>query len=53
MLFRSKDVQVPLGQGIVDWPDFFEAAKIGGLKNFYVEMEPETFEPSAKYLLKL
>ena len=47
---KAKDVQVPLGQGIVDWPDFFEAAKIGGLRNFYVEMEPETFEPSAKFL---
>jgi len=49
----AKDAQVPIGQGIVEWPDFFEAAKIGGVKNFYVEMAPETFEPSAKYLLNL
>ena len=49
----AKDAQMPIGQGIVDWPDFFEAAKIGGVKNFYVEMAPETFEPSAKYLLNL
>lgn len=46
----EKESQVPLGQGIVDWIDFFNAAKIGGLKNFFVEMAPEYFEPSAKYL---
>ncbi len=49
----AKDAQVSIGQGIVDWPDFFEAAKIGGVKNFYVEMAPVTFEPSVKYLLSL
>lgn len=48
---KEKDAQVPIGNGVVDWQDFFEAAKIGGLKNFYVEMSPETFEPSARYLL--
>lgn len=46
----EKDAQVPIGQGIVDWPDFFEAAKVGGVKNFFVEMAPETFGPSAEYL---
>ncbi len=48
-----KDAQVPIGQGIVDWKDFFEAAKIGGVKNFYVEMAADTFEPSSKYLLSV
>ncbi len=47
---KEKDSQVPIGQGIVDWKDFFKAAKIGGVKNFYVEMAPDTFEESAKYL---
>lgn len=42
--------QVAIGQGVVDWPDFFEAAKIGGVKNFYVEMDPDTFQESAEYL---
>lgn len=46
----EKKEQVPLGQGIVDWPDFFKAARVGGVKNFYVEMDPKTFEPSADYL---
>lgn len=50
---KEKDAQVPIGQGDVDWKDFFEAAKIGGVKIFYVEMDPETFEPSAKFLLGL
>jgi sugar phosphate isomerase/epimerase len=44
------ETQVPVGQGKVDWKEFFEAANIGGLKNFYVEMDMPTFEPSAKFL---
>ena len=46
----EKDSQVPIGQGVVDWKDFFKAAKTGGVKNFFVEMAPETFEESAKFL---
>ncbi len=45
--------QVPVGEGIVDWTEFFEAAKAGGVKNIFVEMDPETFGPSAEYLLKM
>jgi len=44
--------QVPLGQGIVDWSDLFEAAKTGGVKNYFVEMDPATFPESAEFLLK-
>lgn len=50
---KAKDAQVPIGQGIIDWPDFFEAAKISGVKNFFVEMGSDAFEPSAKYLSSL
>lgn len=50
---KEKDSQVPLGQGVVDWKDFFKAAKTGGVKNFFVEMAPETFEESAKFLLSI
>lgn len=46
----EKEAQVPVGQGIVDWDDFFEAAKTGGVKNYFVEMAPETFGPSADFL---
>jgi len=42
---------VPIGQGIVDWDDLFKAAKEVGVKNYFVEMDPDTFEPSAKYLI--
>lgn len=49
----EKETQVPLGKGMVDWPDFFKAAKVGGVKNFYVEMDPNTFEPSAEFLKKV
>ena len=50
---KAKDAQVPIGQGDVDWKDFFEAAKVGGVQNFFVEMDPETFKPSIDYLQKL
>ena len=49
----EKEAQVPIGQGEVDWVDFFEAAETGGVKNFFVEMDPDTFGPSAEYLLSL
>ena len=44
--------QVPVGQGIVDWEDLFEAAVTGGVQNYFVEMAPETFEESARFLLE-
>ena len=46
----QQENQVPIGQGVVDWNDFLKAAKKGGVKNFFVEMDPETFGPSATYL---
>ncbi|NQU85883.1 MAG: sugar phosphate isomerase/epimerase [Mariniphaga sp.] len=50
---NEKETQVPIGQGVVDWEDFFEAAKTGGVKNFFVEMDPATFGESAKFLKSL
>jgi sugar phosphate isomerase/epimerase len=49
----EKEEQVPIGQGIVDWEDFFAAAKIGGVKNFFVEMDPATFTESAEFLITM
>lgn len=49
----AKNEQVPIGQGDVDWKDFFKAAKTGGVKNFFVEMDPATFQPSAEFLKKM
>jgi sugar phosphate isomerase/epimerase len=41
---------VPIGQGIVDWKKLFAAAKTGGVKNYFVEMDVETLKPSCEYL---
>ncbi len=46
----EEEQAVPVGAGIVDWRDFFEAGVVGGLKNVYVEMEPSTLPGSAAYL---
>lgn len=45
--------QVPVGQGVVDWKEFFAAAEKCGLKNYFVEMDPETFKPSAEFIHKI
>lgn len=42
--------QVPIGQGVIDWKEFFAASKTGGVKNFFVEMDLDKFRDSASYL---
>ena len=49
----EKEEQVVLGQGMVDWTDLFEAAKTGGVQNFFVEMDPATFRESAAFLKEI
>ncbi len=44
---------VPIGQGIVDWKEFFALVNTGGLKNIFVEMNLETFRASIDYLHNL
>jgi sugar phosphate isomerase/epimerase len=46
----EKKETVPIGQGIVDWKEFFASIKKGGVNNIFVEMEQETFRESANYL---
>ncbi len=41
---------VPIGKGIVDWKEFFATLDTGGVKNIFVEMNPDTFKESADYL---
>jgi sugar phosphate isomerase/epimerase len=41
---------VPIGQGIIDWNEFFAAASTGGVDNFFVEMNFETLKESAAYI---
>lgn len=45
--------EVPVGQGVIDWKEFFAAAKTGGVKNFFVEMAPDKFKDSAIYIHSL
>ncbi len=45
--------EVPIGQGVIDWKEFFTAAKTGGVKNFFVEMDLDKFKDSATYLHQL
>jgi sugar phosphate isomerase/epimerase len=51
----GKAKQVPLGKGVVDWKSVFAAAKVGGIRNYFVELEedPELMPPSVPYLHSL
>lgn len=48
--WTAEKKQVPIGQGIIDWKEFFKAAKTGGVTSYYVEMDFATYEASAKFL---
>ena len=47
--------QVAIGKGVVDWKAVFAAAKTGGIKNYFVELEedPALMPPSVPYLKSL
>ena len=51
--WTAEKKEVPLGKGVIDWKGFFAAAKTGGVQNFFVEMNWDTFEESAKYIHSL
>ena len=40
----------PVGQGSVDWKELFAAAKKGGVKNYFVEMDMEALKAGYPYL---
>jgi sugar phosphate isomerase/epimerase len=44
---------VAVGKGVVDWKKLFAAAKKGGVKNYYVEMNHELMRDSYPYLRSL
>ncbi|PYV52933.1 MAG: xylose isomerase [Acidobacteria bacterium] len=44
---------VAVGQGTLDWKKIFTAAKTGGVKNYFVEMNLEKMRASVPYLRKL
>ena len=45
--------QVAMGQGAVNWPELFTAAKTGGVKNYFVEMDLDLMKASIPYLHSL
>jgi sugar phosphate isomerase/epimerase len=51
--WTSDKKEVPVGQGVIDWKEFFAAAKTGGVKNFFVEMDLDKFKDSATYIHQL
>lgn len=42
--------EVPLGQGVINWNEFFKAAKKASVKNYFVEMGFDKFKDSAAYI---
>lgn len=44
---------VAVGQGTLDWKKIFTAAKTGGIKNYFVEMNLEMMKASVPYLRSL
>jgi sugar phosphate isomerase/epimerase len=50
---REGHPQVPVGQGSIDWVKTFEAAKIGGVKNYFVEQSWDLAQQSVAYLKNL
>ena len=48
---EKKDV--PIGAGSIDWRKLFAAAKTGGIKNYFVEMDWDLMQASVPYLRKL
>ena len=45
--------QVAMGQGSIDWKKTFTAAKVGGVKNYFVEQNWELTQKSVAYLKTL
>ncbi len=44
---------VPVGEGTLNWKKIFTAAKTGGIKNYFVEMNFEMMKASVPYLHRL
>jgi sugar phosphate isomerase/epimerase len=44
---------IPVGQDSLDWKKIFSAAKVGGIRNYFVEMDLDKMKASVPYLRKL
>lgn len=47
---QSLQKTVALGQGDLDWSKIFNAAKVGGIKNYFVELDLDAMRASIPYL---
>jgi sugar phosphate isomerase/epimerase len=45
--------QVAVGKGAIDWKELFTAAKTGGVKNYFLEMNMDLMKASLPYLHEL
>jgi sugar phosphate isomerase/epimerase len=50
---RGGRPQKPVGQGTIDWVKTFKAAKVGGVRNYFVEQNMELTKESVAFLKKL
>jgi sugar phosphate isomerase/epimerase len=50
---RPKGAQTSAGKGSIDWVKTFQAAKIGGVKNYFVEQNMELTKETVAYLKTL
>jgi len=50
---RGGRPQKPVGQGTIDWKKTFQAAKIGGVKNYFVEQSMDLTKESVAFLKTL
>jgi sugar phosphate isomerase/epimerase len=50
---QGRGVQVAVGKGSIDWVKTFNAAKTGGVKNYFVEQSMELTKASVAYLKQL
>ena len=50
---RGRGMQAAVGKGSIDWKKTFEAAKVGGVKNYFVEQNMELTKESVAFLKTL
>ena len=50
---QGRGAQVPVGKGSIDWVKTFQAAKIGGVKSYFVEQNMAFTKESVAYLKNL
>jgi sugar phosphate isomerase/epimerase len=48
--WTAEKKEVPVGQGIINWQEFFTSSKTGGVKNYFVEMKLDKMKDSATYI---